>query len=206
MSLKRGLLIVFEGCDKTGKSTQCKLLFEELKQKNIEVRMISFPNRTTQTGKIIDQYLKGNIYLSDEDIHILFLKIDGKIIDTIKTNILNGITIIIDRYSYSGIAFSVAKGLDFEWCKQTENGLLKPDIIIYLTGQTKNMASRHGYGSEIYERIEIQDKVKECYEKMIEIPLWNKINADQDILIIKKQIETIFIQKFSLENKKLEYI
>ncbi len=58
-------------------------------------------------------------------------------IDTIKTNILNGITIIIDRYSYSGIAFSVAKGLDFEWCKQTENGLLKPDIIIYLTGQTK---------------------------------------------------------------------
>ncbi len=50
MSLKRGLLIVFEGCDKTGKSTQCKLLFEELKQKNIEVRMISFPNRTTQTG------------------------------------------------------------------------------------------------------------------------------------------------------------
>ncbi len=39
---------------------------------------------------------------------------------------------------------------------------------------------------------------------MIEIPLWNKIHADQDILIIKKQIETIFIQKFSLENKKLE--
>ncbi len=74
--------------------------------------------------------------------------------------------------------------------------IVKPDIIIYLTGQTKNMASRHGYGSEIYERIEIQDKVKECYEKMIEIPLWNKINADQDILIIKKQIETIFIQNF----------
>lgn len=102
---KRGLLIVFEGCDKTGKSTQCKLLFEELKQKNIEVRMISFPNRTTQTGKIIDQYLKGNIYLSDEDIHILFSKNRWEIIDTIKTNILNGITIIIDRYSYSGIAF-----------------------------------------------------------------------------------------------------
>ncbi len=33
MSLKRGLLIVFEGCDKTGKSTQCKLLFEELNKK-----------------------------------------------------------------------------------------------------------------------------------------------------------------------------
>ncbi len=47
--------------------------------------MISFPNRTTQTGKIIDQYLKGNIYLSDEDIHILFSKNRWEIIDTIKT-------------------------------------------------------------------------------------------------------------------------
>ncbi len=52
-------------------------------------------------------------FLSDEDIHILFSKNRWEIIDTIKTNILNGITIIIDRYSYSGIAFSVAKGLDF---------------------------------------------------------------------------------------------
>ncbi len=75
--------------------------------------------------------------MSDEDIHILFSKIDGKLLIQLKTNILNGITISIDRYSYSGIAFSVAKGLDFEWCKQTENGLLKPDIIIYLTGQNK---------------------------------------------------------------------
>ncbi len=46
--------------------------------------MISFPNRTTQTGKIIDQYLKGNIYLSDEDIHIYFLKIDGKLLIQLK--------------------------------------------------------------------------------------------------------------------------
>ncbi len=46
--------------------------------------MISFPNRTTQTGKIIDQYLKGNIYLSDEDIHILFSKIDGKLLIQLK--------------------------------------------------------------------------------------------------------------------------
>ncbi len=35
MSLKRGLLIVFEGCDKTGKSTQCKLLFEDTETKKI---------------------------------------------------------------------------------------------------------------------------------------------------------------------------
>lgn len=29
----------------------------------------------------------------------------------------SGITLIVDRYSYSGVAFSSAKGLDIEWCK-----------------------------------------------------------------------------------------
>lgn len=30
---------------------------------------------------------------------------------------MSGTSLIIDRYSYSGVAFSAAKGLDVEWCK-----------------------------------------------------------------------------------------
>lgn len=29
----------------------------------------------------------------------------------------SGTTLIVDRYSYSGVAFTSAKGLDIEWCK-----------------------------------------------------------------------------------------
>jgi dTMP kinase len=28
-----------------------------------------------------------------------------------------GTTLVVDRYSYSGVAFSAAKGLDLDWCK-----------------------------------------------------------------------------------------
>lgn len=38
-----------------------------------------------------------------------------------------GTTLIIDRYSYSGVAFSSAKGLDFDWCKV--NVLLPPLVF-----------------------------------------------------------------------------
>ncbi len=42
------------------------------------------------------------------------------------------------------------------------------------------------------------------YEQMIEIPLWNKINADQDILIIKNKLKQYFLfKKFSLETRNL---
>lgn len=34
-----------------------------------------------------------------------------------ESKLLSGTTLIVDRYSYSGVAFSAAKGLDIEWCK-----------------------------------------------------------------------------------------
>lgn len=34
-----------------------------------------------------------------------------------ETKLKGGTTLILDRYSYSGVAFSCAKGLGFEWCK-----------------------------------------------------------------------------------------
>lgn len=34
-----------------------------------------------------------------------------------ESKLRSGISLIVDRYSYSGVAFSAAKGLDLEWCK-----------------------------------------------------------------------------------------
>ena len=48
-------------------------------------------------------------------------------------NQLNSKThLILDRYSYSGIAYSNAKGIDIDWCMSPEKGLPKPDLVIYL--------------------------------------------------------------------------
>lgn len=69
---KRGALIVFEGCDRAGKTTQCKKVVERLKNQNFSVKFVNFPNRSSQTGKIIDEYLRNKINLTDEGIHLLF--------------------------------------------------------------------------------------------------------------------------------------
>ena len=39
---------------------------------------------------------------------------------------------VCDRYAYSGVAFTSAKGLELEWCKTCDKGLPAPDCIIYL--------------------------------------------------------------------------
>ena len=52
----------------------------------------------------------------------------NKILETLE----KGINIVCDRYAYSGVAFSAAKGIPVDWCKRCDAGLPKPDIIIYL--------------------------------------------------------------------------
>ncbi|KAF3607375.1 hypothetical protein DY000_02047199 [Brassica cretica] len=60
-------------------------------------------------------------------------------------------TLIVDSYSYSGVAFSSAKGLGIEWCKAPEVGLLAPDSVLYLDISPERAAERGGYGDERYE-------------------------------------------------------
>lgn len=70
-----------------------------------------------------------------------------------------GITLILDRYAYSGVAYSSAKGLDLDWCKAPDHGLLKPDLVLFLDVPVEGSAQRDGYGEERYEQLELQKKV-----------------------------------------------
>jgi dTMP kinase len=87
--------------------------------------------------------------------------------DQLETKIMTGITIIIDRYAYSGVAYTAAKGLDLEWCKLYDNGLPKPDLIFFMNANnSEDLAKREGYGDERYEEVSFQSKV---YDKFIEV-------------------------------------
>ena len=204
MSIKRGALIVFEGCDRAGKTTQCKKLVDRLREQNKQVKFMNFPNRTTQSGQIINAYLQNKENLTDEGIHLLFSVNRWEVKNEMERELKSGTTIIVDRYSYSGVAYSAAKGLDFEWCKTPEKGLLKPDLVIYLTLTSEAMARRGGFGNERYETTEIQRKVGKMFERMIEIPLWKVINADKTEHDLTDELERILVQKIDNVEENIE--
>jgi hypothetical protein len=54
----RGIMVVLEGLDKSGKSTQVELLRQSMEEFGNDVRRVSFPDRTTSLGKLIDMFLK----------------------------------------------------------------------------------------------------------------------------------------------------
>jgi thymidylate kinase len=43
-----------------------------------------------------------------------------------------GTHLVVDRYAYSGVAYSAAKGLSRQWCASVEEGLLAPDAVFFL--------------------------------------------------------------------------
>ncbi|TYH62006.1 hypothetical protein ES332_D07G088800v1 [Gossypium tomentosum] len=142
----RGALVVFEGLDRSGKTSQCGRLVSYLEGLGHSVELWRFPDRTTSVGQMISAYLTNKSQLDDHTIHLLFSANRWEKRSMMETKLKAGTTLIVDRYSYSGVAFSTAKGLDFEWCKAPEIGLIAPDLVVYLDITPEKAAERGGYG------------------------------------------------------------
>jgi len=197
----RGAFIVLEGVDRCGKTTQCALLKERLLQQQNElagnaaaaaaVEAMRFPDRTTQVGQMIDQYLRQDSELDDRAVHLLFSANRWEASRRICSLLKSGTHIICDRYAYSGVAFSSAKvapkkggkGMDdgggdsegqrppkpllsLEWCQNPDRGLPAPDHVIFLDLSQDEAELRGGYGGERYEKRDMQVRVRQRFAEL----------------------------------------
>ncbi|XP_001652904.2 thymidylate kinase [Aedes aegypti] len=176
---KRGALIVLEGCDRAGKTTQCKRIVESLNSAGHKAKFMNFPDRSTQFGALINSYLTSKDNFTDEGIHLLFTLNRWEAKNEMERLLRSGVTLIVDRYSYSGVAFSAAKGLNMDWCKAPETGLPKPDLVLLLTLTAEAMAKRGGFGQERYEVPELQKKVMEKFQTLKDDSYWKVVDADK---------------------------
>lgn len=135
-----------------------------------------FPERATPTGQEISKYLNYETDIDDTKLHRLFSENRYELKDTILRNLHAGRDVIADRYSFSGVAYSVAKGLDLETCKSTEMKLPAPDIVFFLDIDPTVAANRSDYGKERYEKVGFQIKVREAFNSLIS-PSWVILDA-----------------------------
>ncbi|KAK6855672.1 thymidylate kinase-domain-containing protein [Apiospora arundinis] len=162
----RGAFIVFEGMDRAGKTTQAKLLQQRCIEEERDVKFMRFPDRTTPIGQMIDAYLKGQTEIEDHVIHLLFSANRWEALKTIQTTLAAGTSIICDRYYHSGIVYSAAKQnptLPLSWAKAPEVGLPRPDLVLFLDLEESVARERGGWGGEVYEKGEMQRRVRELF-------------------------------------------
>jgi dTMP kinase len=107
-------LFVIEGVDGAGKSTQIKLLRDFFSEKGYNCEYLHFPRtEAPYFGELIARFLRGEFGTIDEvDPYLVAMLYAGDrkdASDMIRNWLNNGIVVLLDRYTYSNIAYQCAK-------------------------------------------------------------------------------------------------
>jgi len=196
-----GKLIVIEGLDKSGKTTQSKLLFEYYM--NIypgKVDLISFPDYTTRIGKEIKSFLHAEIEYSNEVKHILLSanRWEKKLV--IEQSIKKNNLVLLNRYYQSNLVYGLANNLNLEWLINLDKGLPKENVVIVLDIDPTISNERGQVNNFILDEFEknkaFLEKARDIYLELAKKFKWNIIKADSDVNnILKKIVNIIEIPK-----------
>ena len=141
------MLIVLEGLDGAGKSTQVKMLKEYLESRCGSLEYIHFPRYEAPVyGSLISRFLRGEFgdinQVHPQLVALIFAEDRHGAAPQLRQFLSEGKTVLLDRYVYSNIAYQCSKLKDPEqrealrnWIFETEYGpfgLPKPDLNLYL--------------------------------------------------------------------------
>jgi dTMP kinase len=182
-NIYKGKLIVFEGLDGSGKSTQAKLLIKHLKRNGYQVAFIDFPQHGKKSAGLVDEYLNGK-YGSPEEVGpwraSIFYACDRYAASfKLKKWLKQRKIVVVDRYIGSNIGHQGGKIKNrkerkkfIKWLYNLEYGIFdipKPDISIILkTSPTlaRQMASKIIDKEKKEKRIAyLKKKIKDIHEK-----------------------------------------
>ena len=177
--------VAIEGMDGSGKTTQAKMLAEFLKKQGFSVLSVTEPSKSA-LGKMISEKLIKEKY-SPEAIALSFacdrmIHFD----ETIRPARGKYDYIITDRSYISSLAYQPLQGLRFEWVKELNRFVMKPDLIFLLDIPVEVFLERRGKTDVIFEKKEFQKKLRHSY-----LELHEKLNEDFIVIDGTKRIEEI---------------
>lgn len=187
----KGKLVVFEGIDGSGKTTQINLLKEKL---NVPYEVISFPQygQNEYANKIKD-YLEGKLgnlnEVDPKEIAQVYASDRLTAKEQIKEWLNNGAVVISNRYvsSCAHIAANMdeSKRAEFlQWVKELEygqNGMPKENLVILLDAYPK-VSQKHISGLDIHEQnLHHLEEARKVYLQLSkDNPRWLVINCMED--------------------------
>jgi len=188
-----GKLIVIEGLDGSGHSTQAGLLKNYLQKIGKKVILTREPTLDSVAGRKIRQVLDKKIKISAKELQRLFAKdrqehLKNKVIPALKADKI----VVSDRYFFSSFAYGVSDGLDLNWLIKINDKFLLPDDSFILKVRPKICLKRiegRGSAKTLFEK---EKKLAEVWQTYKILPKMFKnvkiINGEQLIESVFKNI------------------
>jgi dTMP kinase len=175
--MKKNLFIALEGLDGSGKSTQVRLLSDNMKKAGLKV-YVTYEPTDSPIGSIIRNIMKGRIEADHRTIAGLFVadRLDHLLNKTngILKKLDEGFSVISDRYYFSSYAYQGAH-VPMEWVMEANSlsaQILKPDLNVYIDISPEVSIMRLNSDRnhmELYETTENLQKVRKKYMEAFEL-------------------------------------
>ena len=201
----QGKLIVIEGPDAVGRSTQIAQLRQWLEQEGHAVLDTGMA-RSALAGKGIQMAKEGNT-LGPITMTLFYTtdfadRLENEIVPALRA----GFVVLIDRYIFSIMARAIARGEDRRWIEQVAGFALAPHAVFYLRTDVEHLVSRvvlgRGafdywesgmdlrFGPDMYESfVRYQTRLIKALDTMVERYEFTVIDASQPIDKIFRELQ-----------------
>jgi len=201
----KGLFIVLEGIDGSGKDTHLKFLAKELRDLGYAVVETAEPSRD-RVGTFLKRYAKRKekrlpaesealLYASDRFDHVK---------NVIRPALRRDQIVISARYYYSSMAYQGAVGVDLDWIKEMNRFALKPDLAVLLDILPEFSLHRLKRRRSIYEDSDYLRKVRDIYIKLVNEGELVNVDADRPKRVVQGELLSMTQELVERRNAKPE--
>lgn len=181
---KTGLLIVFEGIDGTGKSTQLSLLAEFLRLKGLKVVETREPTNGPFGKKIRDLYTNRAAASREEELDLFLADRQEHVRNLIKPALCRGEIVLCDRYYLSTVAYQGAVGFSPATILEKNSFAPEPDMALLFCAPPQTTVARitgqRGEALNDFEQETSLQKVATIFDNL-QLPCIHRIDATQSI-------------------------
>ncbi|MFC2149582.1 dTMP kinase [Candidatus Auribacterota bacterium] len=137
-----GKLVVLEGADGSGRSTQIRVLTEWFEQKGYAVINVGL-KRSSLVAKELDEAKQGNV-LAKITLSLFYATDFADQLENIVIPALRaGFIVLADRYIYTLMARDLVRGLDKKWVESIYSLGIVPDVVFYIKATPQILIERN---------------------------------------------------------------
>lgn len=181
------MIVTIEGADRSGKSTQAKMLLEWLEGNGYKARLFKFPHYSTASGANIAEHLRSGS-TSPEKLHTLMAENRRERRAEILQAMSETHVVVMDRYCESNIVYGMANGLDRKWLERLDRQMPKSDAVILLDTDAVRVQSRRMSGDTFESDTALMRRVADGYRREAKQNGWYVVPDGLDINQVHKAV------------------
>jgi dTMP kinase len=200
----KGRLIVVEGADGSGRSTQIDLLRNWLERRGFPTVNVGL-KRSMLVSRELERAMRGNI-LGTRTLSLFYATdFADQLENLILPALRSGFIVLADRYIYTLMARAIVRGVEPKWVRDVYSIALIPDAVFYLAVTPKTLVERNlrkhaaldywesgmdmGRSSNMYTSfIEYQRQIQKEFKSMQQLYRFETINGNRSPRAIQKEL------------------